>query len=367
MPDFTTLFIEELSKKKKDLLRILSKDFLNIEESFKNYFKNHWHPLIENNFILPIFAIDASQRILSLAFGPYLILSQGLAIGDKNYEKVKVNIEAIPGYVSHNQLENISDLILQNIEMDLALQIIEDNEKDYAIFIDGSLSSRISHLIYLYSIDLGDFNFLREDVLRKTIKIVQLSKERDLLLVSISKISRDTFLSQILLESEGKVIESKIYPTDTELISYLIPHDTGFSTPLLLGGKRILGKKQWEIIENNPNISELLKDLDSFVNLYIRLLPQDQPLRIDFPAYIIKRNQAFLNTDYEFIRADEIEFLISLINNSCGGIKVYQTHLYLVDQLVRLRREPDLDRYMMILEKELGTPLPLDRSQRRFF
>ncbi|MGB9857658.1 MAG: DNA double-strand break repair nuclease NurA [Dictyoglomaceae bacterium] len=367
MPDFTSLFLEEIRKKKNKLLNILAWDSLKLEESFGNYFKNHWHPLFEEDFNLPSYAVDASQRILSLAFGPYLVISQGLILGKDNYENAQVNIEALPGSISHNQLEHISDIILQKIEVSLALEVVEKENPPYVLFIDGSLSARISHIIYLLSMDLGDYNTLTYEVFEKTLRLIELSKKKGIYLISISKISRDTFLSQIILESEGKTIESKLYPTDTELISFIIPYEPGFSTPILLGGKRSLGKKQLEIVGNKPKIKEMLENTNAFVNFYIRLIPQDQPLRVDFPCYLVNREDSFLPTDYQILPQIDIRGIISLIKNNCAGINVYQTHLYLVDKLVRIKREPDLERYRLILEKELGKPLPLDRSQRRFF
>lgn len=367
MPDFTSLFLEEIKKKKDKLLNILARDSTKLEESFGNYFKNHWHPLLEEDFDLPSYAVDASQRILSLAFGPYLIISQGLILGKNNYENTQVNIEALPGSISQNQLEHISDIILQNIEMNLSLEVVEKENPPYVLFIDGSLSARISHLIYLLSMDLEDYNTLTYEVFEKTLKLIELSKKKGIYLISISKISRDTFLSQIILESEGKNIESKLYPTDSELISLVIPYEPGFSTPILLGGKRSLGKKQIEIINNEPRIKDMFKNINAFINLYIRLIPQDQPLRVDFPCYLINKEDSFLFTDYQILPQIDIRGIISLIRNNCGGINIYQAHLYLVDKLVRIKREPDLERYKLILEKELGKALPLDRSQRRFF
>ncbi|MEN2983436.1 MAG: DNA double-strand break repair nuclease NurA [Dictyoglomaceae bacterium] len=366
MPDFVSLFLEEVRKKKNKLLTILNWDNIK-EEAFKRYFENHWHSFSEEEFNLPSFAVDASQRILSLAFGPYLIISQGLILGRDNYEDAKVNIEALPGSISQNQLEHISDIILQDIEIELALKVLEKEKPPYVLFIDGSLSARISHIIYLLSLDLGEYNEFTFKVLEKTLRLIKLSKEKEIYLISISKISRDTFLSQIILESEGKIIESKYYPTDTELISLIIPNKTGFSTPILLGGKRSLGKKQMEIIESKSSIKNLLENVSAFVNFYIRLIPNDSPLRVDFPCYLIKREDLFLSLDYQILPQTDLRGIISLIRNNCAGANIYQTHLYLVDRLVRIRREPDLERYRFILEKELGKILPLDRSQRRFF
>lgn len=366
MPDFISLFLEEIERKKDKLLTFLNWDYIK-EELFEGFFESHWHPFPDEEFNLPSYAVDASQRILSLAFGSYIIISQGLTLGRDNYEDAKVNIEALPGSISQNQLEHISDIILQNVEMDLALRVLEKEKPPYVLFIDGSISSRISHIIYLLSMDLGDYNSLTLEVLEKTLKLINLSKKKGIYLISISKISRDTFLSQIISESKGTIIKSKYYPTDTELISFIIPHKTGFSTPILLGGKRSLGKKQMEIIETKTPIKEQLENISAFVNLYLRLIPNDSPLRIDFPCYLIGREDSFLSLDYQILPQVELKGIISLIKNNCAGINVFQTHLYLVDKLVRIKREPDLERYRFILERELGKVLPLDRSQRRFF
>jgi hypothetical protein len=365
MPDFTSLFLEEVKKKKLELLKVLSKNLLDFEDSFKNYFRNHWHSLFEKEFKLPSYAIDASQRILPLAFGPYHIISQGIILGENSYEKAEVSIDILEGTISKNQLEFISDIILQNLEINLALKAVNEENPPYALFIDGSLSSRISHLLYLLDIDLNKYNTLVYDVLKKTLDLVKISKEKGIYLISISKVSRDTFLSQIISESEGKTIESKLYFTDSELISYFTK-DVGYSTPILLGGKRILGKKQWDILNKNYTLKDIFEDINAFINIYIRLIPNDQPLRIDFPCYLIKRDDIFLNSDYQILPQVDIRDIISLIKNNCADLNVYQTHLYLVDRLVRIRREPDLERYILILEKELGRSLPVDRSQRRF-
>ncbi len=370
MPDFISLFILELNNKKTLINELLLKRGLKERPYIEKFFNNIWHKLSEfyqytRNHI---FAVDASQRTLFFSLGPYLLITQALAIGSNNYEKALVSLDPIPGSTPENQLNVIRDLIMQDLEITLASQIIKDHAYPLTLFIDGSLLSRISYLLrYTGSLEEEKYRNLTYKVLTKTLELINICKERNINLISISKSSRNTFFLQILSLDYPKIEEELPYkPTDVELLN-TFSTGTGYTTPLLIGAEMGLGHKQLEILERDPKIQDILSNTPAFYTFYVRLFPRDQFLRIDFPAYMVKDFSPILSINYYWGREVNIDFILGLLKDNYISPEIYQTPLYLVDRTVRIKREPDLERYIMILKREFPGIIELDRSQGRFY
>lgn len=370
MPDFISLFISELNKKKPYLNELLIKKGLKERPYIEEFIKNIWHNFskLYNHSKNPIYAVDASQRTLSFSLGPYLLITQALAIGSQGYERASVSIEPILGSTSEAQLNLIRDLIMQDLEIQLALQITRENPYPLTLLIDGSILSRISYLLrYIGILEEEKYKNLAYNVLINTLELIDLCKKNNVTLISISKSSRNTFFLQIISIDNPKINEELPYkPTDTELLS-VFTTETGYTTPLLIGAEIGLGHKQLEIIEKDSNLQNKLNNTPAFYTFYIRLFPRDQFLRIDFPAYIVDDNSSILSVNYYWGKNVSIDNIIALLKENCINPEIYQTPLYLVDRIVRIRREPDLERYILILKKEFPGVIEIDRSQRRFY
>jgi len=128
-----------------------------------------------------------------------------------------------------------------------------------------------------------------------------------------------------------------------------------------------LGHKQLEIIEKNSDLQKVLSNTQAFYTFYIRLMPRDQLLRIDFPANIVGEKANILSVNYFWGKDINMAQILGILKKNCVNSKIYQTPLYFVDQIVRIKREPDLERYLMILKKEFPGFIELDRSQGRFY
>lgn len=370
MPDFISLFISELNKKKPLLSELLIKKGLKERPYIEEFIKNLWHSLPESYNYLKnqIFAVDASQRTLSFSLGPYLLITQALAIGSQGYEKALVSIEPILGSTSETQLNLVRDLIMQDLEIQLALQIVKDNPHPLSLLVDGSILSRISYLLrYIGILEEEKYKNLAFNVLTNTLELINLCKKNSVNLISISKSSRNTFFLQIMSIDNPKINEEIPYkPTDTELLT-VFTTDTGYTTPLLIGAEIGLGHKQLELIEKDLNIQNMLNSTPAFYTFYIRLLPRDQFLRIDFPGYMVNDDSSILSVNYYWGKNLNVDNIIALLKENCINSEIYQTPLYLVDRIVRIRREPDLERYILILKKEFPGVIEIDRSQRRFY
>jgi len=370
MPEFISLFIEELNRKKEKINNLFFKKDIKDRSFFINFIETIWHKIPEslqsNNH--KIFAIDASQRTLSFSLGPYLLLTQGLAIGTEGYEKATISLDPIPASISENQLGWIRDLIMQNIEAKLAIEIIEEITPPFILFIDGSILSRISYLLrYINLIEEELYKDLALNALKTTIDLILKSKKKNIELISISKSSRNTFFFQILSIDHPELKEELPYiPIDAEFLN-IISWEPGYSTPLLIGAEMGLGHSQRDLIEKDPNLQILLKDIPAFITFYVRLIPRDQILRIDIPNYLVGDSTTLLQVNYHWEKDVNIDNILAILKENCINSQIYQTPLYLVDKIVRIKKTPDLERYIMILKKEFPGILELDRSQRRFF
>lgn len=369
MPDFISLFISEIKKKKPLLEELIIKRGLSERPYIAEFIEKIWNKLSDTYDFTkkPTFAVDASQRTLSFSLGPYLIITQALAIGSNGYEKALVSIEPVVGSIPENQLGLLRDLLMQDLEIKLALQIVKENHPPFILLIDGSLLSRISYLLrYLHSFEDENYINLAYNVLMNTLDLINASKN-DIDLISISKSSRNTFLFQILSIDNPEIEKNISYkPTDSEILS-IFTSEPGYTTPLLIGAEMGLGHKQLEIIEKNSDLQKVLSNTQAFYTFYIRLMPRDQLLRIDFPANIVGEKANILSVNYFWGKDINMAQILGVLRENCVNSKIYQTPLYFVDQIVRIKREPDLERYLMILKKEFPGFIELDRSQGRFY
>ncbi|ACK42896.1 MULTISPECIES: DNA double-strand break repair nuclease NurA [Dictyoglomus] len=369
MPDFISLFISEIKKKKPLLEELLIKRGLNERPYIAEFIEKIWNNLSDTYDFTkkPTFAVDASQRTLSFSLGPYLIITQALAIGSNGYEKALVSIEPVVGSIPENQLGLLRDLLMQDLEIKLALQIVKENYPPFILLIDGSLLSRISYLLrYLHSFEDENYINLAYNVLMNTLDLINASKN-GIDLISISKSSRNTFFFQILSIDNPDIEKNISYkPTDSEILS-IFTWEPGYTTPLLIGAEMGLGHKQLEIIEKNSDLQKVLSNTQAFYTFYIRLMPRDQLLRIDFPANIVGEKANILSVNYFWGKDINMAQILGILKKNCVNSKIYQTPLYFVDQIVRIKREPDLERYLMILKKEFPGFIELDRSQGRFY
>ncbi len=369
MPDFISLFIEEVNRKKPKLNELFFKEKVKEDTALFEFIKNLWNDLPESfsHNGKNLYAIDASQRMLSFALGPYLFISQGLAIGSNGYEKAMLSLEPVHSSILENHLAWIRDILMQDIEIKLALKIVEEENPPFILFLDGSLLSRLSYLIRYITFEIIEYQKLTQEVLDNTIKLINLAKEKKIELISISKVSRNTFLYQIFSIDHPEVKDKFPYPpTDSEILS-IFTSTPGYSNPLLTGGERVLGNKQMEILDINKELKNSISKLPAFATFYVRLLPKDQVLRIDIPAYMIDDKSTLLSIDFQWLKDVDINSVLSILNDNCVSSQIYQTPLYLVDKVVRIKREPDLERYLMILRREFSDLLELDKSQRRFY
>jgi len=222
MPDFISLFISEIKKKKPLLEELLIKRGLNERPYIAEFIEKIWNNLSDTYDFTkkPTFAVDASQRTLSFSLGPYLIITQALAIGSNGYEKALVSIEPVVGSIPENQLGLLRDLLMQDLEIKLALQIVKENYPPFILLIDGSLLSRISYLLrYLHSFEDENYINLAYNVLMNTLDLINASKN-GIDLISISKSSRNTFFFQILSIDNPDIEKNISYkPTDSEILS----------------------------------------------------------------------------------------------------------------------------------------------------
>ncbi|MCX7720381.1 MAG: DNA double-strand break repair nuclease NurA [Dictyoglomus thermophilum] len=369
MPDFISLFISEIKKKRPILEELLLKRSLSDKSFVSEFIGKIWNKLSDSYQFTnkPTFAVDASQRTLSFSLGPYLIITQALAIGSNGYEKALVSLEPVWGSIPETQLGLLRDLLMQDLEIRLALQIIKENKASLRLFIDGSLLSRISYLLrYLHSFEDENYKNLAREVLMKTLDLINSSKN-NVDIISISKSSRNTFLFQILSLDNPDIDKTTPYkPTDSEILS-IFTSEPGYTTPLLIGAEMGLGHKQLEIIEKDPDLQNILNNSPAFYTFYIRLMPRDQFLRIDFPANMVGEKSSILSVNYFWGKDINIDQILGVLRENCVNTKIYQTPLYFADQIVRIKREPDLERYIMILKTEFPGIIELDRSQGRFY
>jgi NurA domain len=160
--------------------------------------RRHWFPIVE---VTPlekeVVAVDGSRGIRPFASGAVFYVARALATYRKESFKT-VDVDAFLSKGKSTDIEVFVNRKMEWLEFKAAAKAIEEGDlSNVAVLMDGSLFGRLSHLPRDQPAE-GMRGFM-VDYFETFHKLLSLSKERNILLLGVSKDSRSSFLRDYLL------------------------------------------------------------------------------------------------------------------------------------------------------------------------
>lgn len=207
MPNFIDLFGKEISNKKERFIQYLTEGLKlkNLKSDYKKQFEKYFLPL--QKYIEPYtqdfkaIAIDASGKKREFSNGTYFYLTRasGFINDGEILRKLEADVFTLEG--SGFEVNTYFGRKSENLEFQILekyLKSQKNNEKTNICFIDGSLYSRVmSHIVESPVLENETFII---DHINQVFKVLKEAKRKNVLLVGISKDSRDNFFRNALLD-----------------------------------------------------------------------------------------------------------------------------------------------------------------------
>ena len=389
MANYADKFAREIQARRHELERYLSPDAHDeMEWKLKEGIDGYWHPLPEG---LPArkaraeYAVDGSTATRDFSNSVSMIINQAFILGPGLAEP-SLSVRFLRGNTARPILERYRSLLMRFQELRAALE----NLKRMAggiLYLDGSLYAPLPHL--LYPLRKEGEEDLPLQLLKAHLDLLEGCREKEILLLALSKTSRDTFLASTILNLPAgeKIIPSDAkvraagrpsqVPPDVEILARWT-RGRGFSTPILLG-VHSLGHRREDFLSSLGRLAQAFPDRDeaegvlfrlrrapAIAAFHVRLAPGEDTLRVDVPASGLNLPDRIEDFYARVIEPERIYELLRILVDGYGGREVYNAALYVADREVRLRREVVDGAYLSILRSITGQLLEYDRSSRRF-
>lgn len=384
MANFIDRLSEMVEKNKKHLEETLRLDAANSDEKeLRDVVNKYWRrklpakPVTQHH---PAYAVDGSRAVRHLANGAYLFVAQALLVGEvdgERREETDADVRILSGATPAPFVDRFAEMMMHRLEARLAEARLKEMTPGSVMFMDGALYGQLPQL-YTYTIDKAHANEPEEQVKKLLNDFVIKTKnsylalfdacaEKQILLISIAKTSRDTTHPKVWWKDEFKdEMPRKIEVSATEALYRWTDRAAGYSIPMLLG-RRAFSQQPEEAVLNQ------VKNAPAILSFFVRLADYDDALRIDLPATCIGRTEKIgdVKLDEEILLKsakdlERVNKIIEILLADYGGFEVYNALLYSVDREVRLRQEIMDEVYLSLIQNELKTELRLDRSERRF-
>ncbi len=389
MANYADKFAREIQARKHQLERFLSPEAHDeVEWKLKEGIDGYWHPLPEE---LPPrearaeYAVDGSTATRDFSNSASMIITQAFILGPGLAEP-SLSVRFLRGNTARPILERYRSLLMRFQELRAALENLE-RMAGGILYLDGSLYAPLPHLLYPLQKE-GEEN-LPLQLLKAHLDLLEGCREKDILLLALSKTSRDSFLGSTILNLPPR---EKTIPRQAKLRAVgLAPHvppdveilarwtrGRGFSTPILLG-VHSLGHRREDFLSSLgrlaqpfPNRQEAERTLlrlrmaPAIAAFHVRLAPGEDTLRVDVPASLLNLPDRIEDFYARVIEPEWIHKMLRILVDGHGGHQVYNAALYVADKEVRLSREAVDGPYLSILRSLTGQRLEYDRSTRRF-
>jgi hypothetical protein len=364
MPDFLDQLSEAVAARRDELARHVRPDAAPGEEALAAFVHEHWLPLPapSDPGAWAAYAIDGSVSEVSLDNGSTVVIVQALCLGDNAYEDSAVAIEILPAATPRPTAARIADLMQQEKELYLAGETVGKVPPGSVVFLDGALYGRLPQLYDLPPEYLEQYASLPAGVLDNYLHLLHKAHDRDVLVVAVSKTSREPTHCKLWLRARDLDLDVPRDLTDSEMIHRWTDHAPGVSVPVVLGRRGFTGGSRNMLDRPEVNRSPAI------VSCFVRLADFDDALRVDVPACQLGSPLALgdLEGDVFDDAPAALRRLVDVLRADYGGLEVYNALLYSVDREVRLKRGVVAEVYLPLIERQLGQPVRLDRSERRF-
>jgi NurA-like 5'-3' nuclease len=161
--------------------------------------KKNWSPVVEVS--IPdreVLAVDGSRAIRPFASGAILYIARSLAIHRKKRFR-ELEVDSFLCKAKSSDIQAFVNTRMESLEYKVAIQAIEkSNLSKSVILIDGSLYGRLTHLPRdLPAEGMKDFML---DYFESYFRLLELCRERSILILGVSKDSRSSFFRDFLLK-----------------------------------------------------------------------------------------------------------------------------------------------------------------------
>lgn len=361
MPAFLSQFASELTTKRGRFAACFDTTPADgREEALRDAMRAAWNPLPSGPEPRrrETFAVDGSSALRPLVNGASFLVCQSLLIGPDTEESM-VAAEIVRGGEAADASRAL-DRLRQYCEFAVAVENL-DRMAGGMLLVDGSLLSDLSHMLYLRPMRLGDYMDLRESLMRAYLDLLEGCRQRDILLVGISKSARDTLLMGSLVD--GATSGDRL--CDAEILHRFLDGRAGFSRPILFGTDGVsVNVNQQE--PGGQTQEPDLRSLNCVAVFYLRLAPGEDALRVDVTGDGIGCNDLLLDFNRAWGDADMVAPVVRRLVEQHGGPNVYNGPLYAADRMVRLAGKTVDDVYMSLLREATGVVILSDRGTRRF-
>lgn len=373
--EFTSDFVEEFERKQSDIQALFSD--ISDEESVdvSEQVSEHWHALPECSMdeTGSKYAVDGSRVTRQFSNGSELLVCRALMIGgdgvdSEEYKKMFVDAYRGPG--NPDVTRRYARLISHLTEIDVILENWSSIPEGSVIYIDGSIHGRYLHSLWPF--DLEGREDVPLELLRRHMELIEKANEKDVLLVGISKTSQ--------VRALAKEIGADV--PDTELL-YKHTDSPGITTPVALGGYGFKSD-EFEWLDSDPErfaerifteslsreeTVETIRQLGNspaVATFHVRMEGNHETMRVDVPVNALGMGGTITSFKSKMVDPEHVETTYAHVADDYGGVKVYNSLLYTVDELVRLKQKTVDNVYLKILRDELETDIELTRSYRRF-
>lgn len=373
--EFTSDFVSEVDRKQADIQPLFSDPSEEERVNVGARVEEHWHnaPSVSPSQTVSKYAVDGSRVTRRFSNGAELLVCRALMIGgdgSKSVEYKEMFVDAYRGPGNPDLTRRYARLISHLTEIEVILENWEQVPEDSVIYIDGSIHGRYLHSLWPFNLD-G-----REDVplelLQKHIELIEKAGEKDVLLIGVSKTSQIRALAG----------EFGADVPDAELL-YKHTSSPGVTTPVVLGGYGF-DPDEFEWLDTDPerfadrifteSVSkervletiQRLADSPAIATFHTRMERNQETMRIDVPVNALGIDDKITSCKSRMIEPGNIEKAYGHVAEDYGGAKVYNSLLYTVDELVRLKQKTVDNVYLKILRDELDADIELTRSYRRF-
>jgi hypothetical protein len=373
--EFTSDFVEEFERKQPDIESLFSDISEDDEERLKSRVDKHWHglPEIELGDSVSKFAVDGSRATRRFSNGSELLVCRALMIGgdgETSGEWKEMFVDAYRGPGNPDLTRRYARLISHLTEIEVILENWGDIPEGSVVYIDGSIYGRYLHSVWPFNLEGRESVPL--ELLQKHIELIEKAEEKDVLLLGISKTSQVRALSGEL----GADVP------DTELL-YKHTSSPGYTTPIVLGGYGF-DSDEFEWLESDPerfanrifteSVSrdealetiQRLRDSPAIVTFHVRMGRNQETMRVDVPANALGIDDKITSCKSRMTEPERVKNVYSHVAEDHGGTKVYNSLLYTVDEMVRLKQETVDQVYLKIVREELDSDFEFTRSYRRF-
>ena len=406
MPEFLPEFIQELTNKSARIL----KDFENTESKdlYKDIFYDYWKDF-EFKGSEPtqkVVAIDSSIGDAPLFNGGSFYVARALGLSkEKKYRRIESDFDFLRTTTSTNFLGRL----MEWTEHLVAIDVIKDGF-DGTILIDGSIYGRLVHLpIELNLLNSKGFMI---DYFETIIELLKFAKEKNILLIGISKESRTSFFREFLIKELLKSIipdskmrkilvstalddkkkgrmnaentgDLRIIMLINDLINrkpdnLLILNNkkgSGYTHPLLLGASQRWRRRAQEIstdanryiesqfpslytdpvfVEKARIVVNQLLDVPGIVSFHALPSSIDTPMRVDIPSFAFGVESKLLEVGWPKVMNVDLSNVLEIISAGYCGLENYNIWLKAVDDEVKLKRKNFERLYLNKFEEIIG-------------